>query len=71
MLLMGYFQSAIGVPPEINTHFITTFPESKGEVPINVSPYINGSARLVIMNDDIVAQLRPTYRKRFQPYSYF
>ena len=34
----------IHVPSKINSNFITTFPNPEGEVPITVSPSINGSA---------------------------
>ena len=58
----------IRVTLEINTHFVTTFPAPKGEVPIIVSPPINDNARLVSFRDDIVAQSHSTYFDIFQPY---
>ena len=38
----------ICVTPEINTHFVTTLTTPKGEAPITVYLYINGSARLLL-----------------------
>ena len=60
----------IRVPPEINTHFVTTFPTTKGEVPITMYPSINQIACLVIMYDEIVDQPHTTYHEIFRPYSY-
>ena len=60
----------IPVMSKINTHFITTFLTSEGEVPIIVSLPINGRAVLVKMYDGIVVQPRTSYCKIFWPYSY-
>ena len=61
--------SVICVPPEINTYFFTTFSTPKVEVPITVSPYINGGAWLVSVNGSVI-QTRSTYCEIFRPYSY-
>ena len=45
----------ICVPPEINTHFVTSSKTPLGEVPIIVSMSINRIACLVRFRDDIVA----------------
>ena len=55
-----YSNFLIRFPCEINTHFYTIFPTPKGKVPIKASPSINCRDRLIIMNDDLVAQ--PTVR---------
>ena len=65
-----YCNFVIHVPPKINTRSVTNFPTPDGGVPITVSPSINGSDSLVRFRDDIVPQLRTTYRKISQPYSY-
>ena len=59
----------IRVPPEINTHLITTFTTTEGEVLITVYPSINGSACLVSMRNKLVAQPRTIYHEIFWPYS--
>ena len=51
----------ICVAPEVKTHFVTNFSTPKGELPITVYPYINGSARFVSMQDDCVTQPRTNY----------
>ena len=43
--------SVIFVPLEIDSNFVTTIPTLKGDVPIIVSLSINGSARLISVND--------------------
>ena len=60
----------IHIIPKINTHLFTTFPTPKGEVPITVYLYINGSNRLARLCGDLVAQLCTTYHKLYQRYSY-
>ena len=60
----------IRVLPKINTNSITTFPTPKVEVPITLSPSINGSARLVSFCDEPVVQTCTTYCEIFWPYSY-
>ena len=61
--------AVICVPPKINTHFVTTLPTPKVDISITASLSINGSARLVSMNECIV-QTRSSYRELFRPYSY-
>ena len=56
--------------PKINTHFVTNFMTPRGEVPITVSPSINGSACLDRFRNDIVAQPHTNYRDLFWPNSY-
>ena len=58
----------IRVFPEVNTNFITTFPTSKGEASITVSPSINGKTYLVGFHDECFAHMRSTYREIFQHY---
>ena len=67
--LWVHINSIIHVPPEININSVTNIPTSKGEVPITMFPYINGSTCLVSMNDCVV-QTESTYRELFRPYSY-
>ena len=55
-----HFNFVIRVPPEINTHFVTTFLPPEGGVPINVSLYCNVRSCLVSMHDDLSTQLRTT-----------
>ena len=62
--------SVINVPPEINTQFVTTFPAPKGELPMTLYPFINGSTLLVSIHNEIVAQPCTTYREIFRPHSY-
>ena len=46
--------AVICVMTKINTHFVTNFTNPKGEVPITVSPSINGSACLFSVNERFV-----------------
>ena len=59
----------ICVPPESNTHFVTTFPTPEGGFLITVSPSINGSSWLVSFRNDHVTQPHTNYHKLFWPYS--
>ena len=59
----------ICVPPKIKTHFVTTFPTSKGEVLITVSPSTNISALLVSFCKELVDQPPTTYHELFLPHS--
>ena len=61
--------AVIRVLPKINTHFVTNIPTSKGDVTITVSPTINGSVCLVIMNDHVILTCY-TYLEIFRLYSY-
>ena len=58
----------ICVTPEINTHFVTTLTTPKGEAPITVYLYINGSARLLLWMI-VFFRKRSTYCNNFWPYS--
>ena len=61
--------AVIRVLPKINTHFETTFLTRKWEIPISVSPPINGSALLVSVNDRFL-WTRSTFCKLFITYIY-
>ena len=54
---------------QINTHFITSFPNYEGDFPNTMSLYTNERACLVNMNESIT-QTRSFYRKLFRPYRY-
>ena len=55
--------------PESIIVLLQIFPLPKGDFPIIVSPSINKSALLMIINERVV-WTRYTYRKIFRPYSY-
>ena len=61
--------AVICVTPKVNTNFAKNILTPKGDPPISVSLYINGSAHLVIMNERVF-QTRSTYRDLFRTYSY-
>ena len=61
---------SIHVSSKINTCFVTTFKTPKEEVPVTLSPYINGSSCLVRICNELFAQPRTNYLKIFLPYSY-
>ena len=65
-----YSNFFIHVLPEVNTHFVTTFTTTEGEILITMYHSINGSTGLVIINDDIFAQPRTSYLDIFWSYSY-
>ena len=65
-----HYNFVIQFPKKINTHFVTTFPTPEGEGPITMFPSLNGSAHLVCFCDKLSSQLRTTYSKPFQPYTY-
>ena len=67
--LWVHTNAVILVLPKINTHFFTTLHIPKGDVPITVSPSINGSARLVSINECVI-RTRSIYCEHFRPYSY-
>ena len=64
-----HFNFVIRVLPEINTHFVTTFPTPKGGVLITVSISINGISRLVSLCYELFTHPRTTYWELLWPYS--
>ena len=56
-------------PPKINTCFVTALMNPQKNVSITVSLSINGSSRLISMNERVV-QTSSTYCEIFRPYSY-
>ena len=63
-----HFNFFIHIPPKINTHSVTAFPDPKEEVPITVSPSISESVRLFGFRYELVAQPCTNYCGLFLPY---